>query len=146
MPLDLLVVKADSNGRLVAATWPDVDFVDAAYNLVQKVYKNIMTAPGQDQFDPSWGSDIRGALLGTKFNDISTARLVIQGVFQKCKLDLQSDPPADPNLRVTDILVSETTFDPNLLAWNISVQIYTEARPEGFIFDAPVLTSASPVQ
>lgn len=142
MPLDLLIVKADVNGSLVAATWPDVDFVDGAYNLVQKIYKNIMTAPGQDQFDPSWGSDIRSALLGVRFNDLSTARLTIQGVFQKCKLDLQSDPPTDPTLRVTDLWLSSMDFDQANLAWNIAVQVYTEAHPEGFIFEAPILTSA----
>ncbi len=146
MPLDLLVVKADAQGRLTAATWPDVDFVVQAYNLVQKIYKNIMTVPGQDQFDPSWGSDVRGALLGTRFNDLDTARRAIQGVFQKCKLDLQSDPPADPTLRVTDLLVSDMAFDEQALAWNIAVQVYTEARPEGFVFETPILTSSSRVQ
>lgn len=142
MPLDLLIVKADDQGRLTAATWPDVDFVDGAYNLVQKIYKNLMTTPGQDQFDPAWGSDIRGALLGTRFNDLSTARLAIQGVFQKCKLDLQADPPADPALRVTDLMLSDMSFDGSNLAWNISVQVYTDAHPEGFIFEAPIVTSS----
>ena len=145
MPLDLLIVKADSTGALTAATWPDVDFVDSSYNLVQKIYKNMMTVPGQDQFDPSWGCDIRGALLGVRFNDLSTARLTIQGVFQKCKLDLQSNPPSDPSLRVTDLWLSEMNFDEQSLAWNIAVQVYTEAHPEGFIFEAPVATSATRV-
>lgn len=143
MPLDLLIVKADANGALVAATWPDVDFVDASYNLVQKIYKNLMTTPGQDQFDPSWGSDIRGALLGVRFNDLSTARLTIQGVFQKCKLDLQSDPPTDPTLRITDLWLSTMDFDQSNLAWTIAVQVYTEAHPEGFIFEAPIVTSST---
>jgi hypothetical protein len=145
MPLDLLIVKADANGALTAATWPNADFVDQSYNLVQKIYKNIMTAPGQDQFDPSWGSDIRGALLGVRFNDLNTARLKIQGVFQKCQLDLQSDPPTDPTLRVTDLLISAMDFDQENLAWNIEVQVYTDAHPEGFIFQAPILTSATRV-
>ncbi|MFA6132493.1 MAG: hypothetical protein WC869_00600 [Phycisphaerae bacterium] len=143
MPLDLLIVQADADGRLYPATWPNVDFVDQAYNLVQKIYKNLMTVPGQDQFDPAWGSDIRGALLGTRFNDPTAAKLAIQGVFQKCTLDLQSDPPVDPTMRVTSLWVSDMTFDDLALAWNISIQVYTEAHPEGFIFQVPVVTTSS---
>lgn len=143
MPLDLLIVQADADGRLFPATWPSVDFVDGAYSLVQKIYKNLMTTPGQDQFDPSWGSDIRGALLGTRFNDSSAARLAIQGVFQKCTLDLQSDPPVDPLMRVTSLWVSDMAFDDQALAWNISIQVYTEAHPEGFIFKMPIVTSST---
>jgi hypothetical protein len=144
MPLDLLIVQADEQGRLFPATWPAVDFVDASYNLVQKIYKNMMTVPGQDQFDPAWGSDVRGALLGTRFNDTSAARLAMQGVAQKCTLDLQSDPPADPELRVTSLWVSDMTFDDQSLAWNIAIQVYTEAHPEGFIFKLPIVTSSTP--
>jgi len=144
MPLDLLIVQVDDQGRLFPATWPNVDFVDASYSLVQKIYKNMMTVPGQDQFDPSWGSDVRGALLGTRFDDLSAARLAMQGVAQKCTLDLQSDPPADPTMRVINLFVSDMTFDDQALAWNISIQVYTEAHPEGFIFKAPILTTATP--
>ena len=140
MPLDLLIVQSDSQGNLTAATWPDVDFVDGAYSLVQKIYKNLMTAPGQDQFDPSWGSDIRGALMGTLYIDNSGAKAAAAGVIQKCKLDLQSNPPDDPQLRVTDLMITDMTYDDQALAWNISVNVYTEAHPEGFIFKAPVIT------
>lgn len=143
MPLDLLIVQADDQGRLYPATWPDVDFVDSSYNLVQRIYKNLMTVPGQDQFDPAWGSDLRGALLGVRFNDLSGARMAIQGVFQKCTLDLQSDPPADPTMRVTSLWISDMTFDDQALAWNIDIQVYTEAHPEGFIFKVPVVTTAA---
>jgi hypothetical protein len=144
MPLDLLIVQADANGALFPATWPSVDFVDGAYSLVQKIYKNLMTVPGQDQFDPTWGSDVRGHMLGTRFNDNAAARIAMQGVLQKCTLDLQSDPPADPAMRVINLFLSDMTFDSGNLAWNVSVQVYTEARPEGFIFKVPIVTSVTP--
>lgn len=144
MPLDLMIIQTDAQGRIFPATWPSVDFVDGAYSLVQKIYKNLMTVPGQDQFDPSWGSDVRGALLGTRFNDNSAAQLAMQAVAHKCTLDLKSDPPEDPAMRVINLWVSSMTFNEMDLAWDVEIQVYTELHPEGFIFKMPIVTTSTP--
>jgi hypothetical protein len=126
MALDLLFLQSDAEGRLSPSTWPSPDFVDGSYSLVQKIYKNLMTVPGQDQFDPSWGSDIKGTLLGVQYQDEGAAKLAAQGVLQKCRLDLQSDPPADPAQRLKSLWVTSMTFDQATLAWSISVDVETE--------------------
>jgi len=127
MPLDVKILTVDRRGVLTAATWPQADFVDGQYALVQRIYKNLMTRPGEDAFDPEWGSDIRGALLGLHAHQVDEAQLALSHVFEKVLADLTSTLPTDPEQRLTRMQLRQVVSDIESGEWRVDADVETEA-------------------
>lgn len=117
--LDLKVVSFSRGGRLTAVTWPSPDFVDGDYGLVQALYKNLMTAPGDDEFDPTWGSDLVGALMGVPGGDVASATKAADAALTKAQSDLAAD------YKVTRLKAKNLAFDVSDLAWSLDVVVET---------------------
>ena len=137
MALDLKIVTISPQGQLAAYTWPNPAFVEGTYALVQRIYKNLMTIPGQDAFDPSWGSDLKGPLFNTPLGgDTDDARHAIAGVIQKCEMDIQSDPTDDPRQQLLSLRLLDAGYDVSATAWNISLEATTRAGAVRFSLSA----------
>ena len=134
MTLDLKIISSDANGLLNPNTWPNPDFVEGLYSLVSRIYKNLLTVPGTDAFDPGWGSDLRGALTRAMISvgpeDQAANQLgkaVVQAVAQKCRLDLATEPAASPDQQLSSLGVNDVVYDVTQTAWNVSFTVVSAA-------------------
>jgi hypothetical protein len=126
MPLDLKIIDS-SNGTLFPCTWPNPDFVDSTYSLVQKIYKNLRSIPGSDEFDPTWGCDLPGALFGIDGGDPNSAKKAAVACFVKCLRDLQDSPPDQPEQQLVSLSIVSMAYDVSTTSWNLQVQVETRA-------------------
>lgn len=117
--LDLKVASFDAQGRIQAVTWPSPDFVDGDYGLIQALFKNLMTAPGDDEFDPAWGSDIVGALMNVPGGDVPAATKAADAALAKALSDL------GPDYGITRLRPQKLTFDVGSTAWLLDVLVET---------------------
>lgn len=127
MARDVKIVE-DRGGVLIPSTWPSPDTVSGEYALVQRIVKNLLTVPGEDAFDPAWGSGLSDALLGIPGQDTTSATRAASRSIQKCASDLMSSQPADPAGRLTNLRLVEVVYDMDSTSWVLSVQVATEER------------------
>lgn len=127
MPLDLKVLSVTGSGRLVGATWPRPDFIEGNYNLIQRIYMNLVTEQGDVEDDPEWGSGLRSALLVIPGQHVDRARQVASAVLTKCRLDLQSNPSTDPDERLVDLRLESIEFSTDIVSWIMTCTVVTEA-------------------
>jgi hypothetical protein len=126
MPLDLKVLTLLGEGRLVGATWPRPDFVESGYNLLQRIYMNLVTEPGDVEDDPEWGAGIRSAMLGIPGQQIERARQVAAAVLTKCKLDLQQSLSSDPAERLVDLRLEDVEYSTDIVSWFVTATVVSE--------------------
>ena len=125
MPRDLKVVEP-REGLLFAFTWPRPFAVEGVENLVQRIVKNLHTAPGEDEFDPDWGSDLRGLIQGIPGQDLEGARHAVSSALRKCETDLSEDQPDDPAQRLVGFTLDDLAYDPDTTSWRARVIVETE--------------------
>jgi hypothetical protein len=126
MANDLKVVES-VNGMLSGQTWPYPDFVDGTYSLVQKIYKCLLSTPGEDIFDPSYGSGLRHNILGISGQEIERASQVISDALKRV-VDNLSDPNiSDPAQRLVALNMLSLEFDAEHTTWVTEVDVKTEA-------------------
>lgn len=128
MPLDLKIVQLGSSGVLQGGTWPNPDFVEGEYNLIQRIFKNLMTNPGEDMFDPAWGSGLRESIRGIPGQNINDAKRAISAVLRRCLEDVSKSLSTDPAERLKDLRLETLEYDANLAAWTCTVAVVTEAN------------------
>jgi hypothetical protein len=130
MPYDLKIVQLGTQGTIVGGTWPNPDFVEGEYNLVQRIVKNLMTNPGEDLFDPDWGSGIRSRLLGIPGNEVARAQNEASIAIVKCRQDVQEAMGGsnDPAEKLLDLRLSSIEYDQSRAAWSCIVVMTTEAN------------------
>lgn len=129
MPIDLKIVQPGSSGVLQGATWPNPDFVDGEYNLVQRIFKNLHTTPGEDMFDPDWGSGLRASVRGIPGQNLNEARRAVSSALRKCSDDISKtlvSPKPDENLK--DLRLETLEYDETRAAWVCSVAVVTAAN------------------
>lgn len=129
MPLDLKIVQLGTSGNLEGGTWPNPDFVSGEYNLIQRIVKNLLTTPGEDMFDPDWGSGLRKRIQGIAGQEISKASAAVTGALKKCVEDIQhsivSDDPAEI---LQDLRLETLEYDLTRAAWVSTVSVITNAN------------------
>ena len=128
MPLDLKIVQSGLNGSLLGGTWPNPDYVDGEYNLVQRIYKNLLTKPGDDMFDPDWGSALRERVQGIPGQNVNKARAAVVSALKKCADDIISSLVSnDPAERLRDLGLDTIEYDVTRAAWICAVSVTTDA-------------------
>lgn len=129
MPLDLKLFTPLVGGSLSATTWPQADYVDGSYALIQRIAKCIYTIPGTDLFDPTFGVDIVGALAGLSPSDKDIASERVSGIARDCVAQLKPIFAAspDPSQRLLSITVSSVVFNDKELSWDVALEVTTEA-------------------
>ena len=115
------------NGLLSGTTWPNPDFVEGTYALIQRIHKCLLTNPGEDQFDPGYGSGLRRDILGIAGQQLERARSVVIASLQKVKGDLTDPTLIDPAERLVDLQLTKMEYDPLMTAWHIHVDVVTDA-------------------
>ena len=125
MPLDVKVLSL-SGDRFVGCTWPNPSPVAGTYNLVQRIYMNLVTEPGSVEDDPEWGAGLRSSMFPIPGNQVDRARQVAAAVLTKCRLDLQSYQSPDPAERLVDLRLDEIYFDSDVAGWRMSVTVVSE--------------------
>jgi len=125
MPRDLKVVEP-REGLLFAFTWPRPFAVEGIENLVQRIVKNFHTAPGDDEFDPTWGSDLRGHIHGIPGQEDQRARNAVDTALRKCENDISSEPVDDPAQRLISLSLEDLVYDPGNTSWRARVFVETE--------------------
>jgi hypothetical protein len=126
MPLDVKVLALSGN-RLVGATWPNPAQVEGTYNLIQRIYMNLVTEPGSVEDDPEYGAGLRSSMFPIPGNLPDRARQVASAVLTKCRLDLQSNNSPDPAERLVDLRLEDIYYDPDVAGWRLSVTVVSEA-------------------
>ena len=127
MPIDLKIVEPVGASRsLHPQIFPNSARVDGEFSLVQKILKNLLTAPEESEADPGFGSDLRGAVQGLAGQELQQARQAVTGALQKCVDDLQSDPPNDPSQRIVDLRLVDLRYSATTTSWVASVEAVTE--------------------
>ncbi len=125
--LDLKILDS-VNGDLSAQTWPDPAFVSSVYSLVQQIYKCLVTNPGEDQFDPTYGSGLRAQIIGLNGQESERVKQVVGTALQKVRDDLTSGPQSDdPTERLVNLELLGLQFNPNDTSWSVQVNVITEA-------------------
>ncbi len=126
MALDLKIFES-VNGLLSGCTWPHPDFVEGEYSLVQQITKCLLTNPGEDQFDPSYGSGLRVEIQGVPGQDVEKAKKIFSAALQKIMSDLKSPDIADPVERLADLRLRNLQYDMLSTSWLADVEVETEA-------------------
>jgi len=125
MPLDMKVMTV-SGDQLVGQTWPNPAEVSGSYNLIQRIYLNLLTEQGEVEDDPTWGSSLRSAILPIPGQAQDKAMAAASAVISKCQSDIQSNSSPDPAERLVSLRLASITFDGVLAAWQISITIVSE--------------------
>jgi hypothetical protein len=120
MAADLQIVSFSPTGRLRAVSWPDPAFVDGDYSLVQRLFKCLMTDPGDDEADPDWGAGLMTRLLGIPGNDLSAASEAVGSALRKAEDDLRGSFPVLLSLTARSI-----SFDVGATEWLVDVLLTT---------------------
>lgn len=128
MAKDLQVIAFTSAGRVVPPAGVELQMVDGDVGLVQMIYKNLHTVPGDDEFDPAWGSGLFAALSGKTGADTADAAQIAANALSKAVLDLGPTYPG-LRLRLTDI-----TFNQSALEWALQVTLSTAAGDRALSF------------
>lgn len=121
MPLDLKIIQESSSGSLVGGTWPNPDFVDGEYNLIQRIVKNLLTFPGTDLFDPTWGSGLRESIQGIAGQNVDIAKKAIVQSLKKCVDDISQSLPGE----LQDLRLETLEYDATEAAWRCAVTVVT---------------------
>jgi hypothetical protein len=121
MALDLKIIQETPSGSLAGGTWPNPDFVDGEYNLIQRVVKNLLTFPGTDLFDPTWGSGLRESIRGIPGQNVDVAKKAIVSCLKKCVDDISQSLPGD----LQDLRLETLEYDANEAAWLCAVTVVT---------------------
>lgn len=123
-------MSADSNGALFGAAWPNPSGISGEYNLVQRIYKSLLTDPGDDQFDPAWGSGLSAGLRGIPGQQLQAATKAVTTALTKCEADIKAALGAstDPNERLQRLHLDSLEFDFTLASWRASVTVETDAN------------------
>jgi len=100
--------------------------VAGAYNLVQRIYMNLVTEPGSVEDDPEWGAGLRSSMFPIPGNQPDRARQVASAVLTKCRLDLQSNYSSDPAERLVDLRLEDIYYDPDVAGWRMSATVVSE--------------------
>jgi phage baseplate assembly protein W len=129
MPLDLKIMTVRPGVPIAANTWPDAQYVDGEYGLVQKIAKCLYTRRGTDAFDPEYGTLLQKALEGLSSDDDS---LVHQAAADAAKAVFDQLAPAtlnapDPASRLLSISVLRTGFNSTTAGWDIDLAVTTGA-------------------
>jgi hypothetical protein len=125
MPEDAKVITL-VNDRIIGATWPNPDLVSGTYNLVQRIYMNLLTEPGDVDDDPEWGAGVSSALRAVPGQQVERARQVASAVLTKCRLDLQSNNSSDPAERLVDLRLESVEHDAINSAWLLTATVISE--------------------
>ena len=125
MPLDLKVMSTDGTS-LYGATWPNPAEVSGSYNLIQRIYLNLLTEAGEVEDAPSWGSSLRSSILPIPGQSIDAAMAAATAVVSKCQADIQSNTSPDPAERLVSLRLASITFSDTLAAWQIAITIVSE--------------------
>jgi hypothetical protein len=126
MPQDLKVIDFIDD-KVVPRTWPRAAYVGGIYNLVQRVYKCMLTEPGDDEDDPTFGGGIRSALQAIPGQQVDKARLAASAMLKKVKSDLLVNYSEDPEERLVDLQLSDIKFDYETTGWRLAVTVVTVA-------------------
>ncbi len=129
MPLDMKVLALQGN-RLVASSWPNPAEVSGTYNLIQHIYKNLLTEPGEVEDDPEFGAGLRSALLPIPGQLVDQAKHAAAAVLAKCKKDLQSSFSSDPAERLADLRLVSIEFATDIAAWVLAVTVVSEVSSQ----------------
>lgn len=126
---DLKIIES-FNGILSAQTWPRPDYVESTYLLISEIVKCLFSSPGEDKFDPTYGSGLRPQIIGLTGKDTDQVKQIVGSCLQKVKSDLTSGIPSDdPSEVLTDLQLMDLIFNPNDTSWLIRVNVIT---PVGF--------------
>jgi hypothetical protein len=130
MPTDLKIVSVLSSGALTGATWPDPVAVSGEYNLVQRIYKNLICNPGDDDFDTEWGSGLQAKIQGIAGQQVERAKQAVMEALRKCEDDIKDSFSAstDPAERLNRLSLESLEYDFNLAAWRVEVFAETDAN------------------
>lgn len=129
MALDLRILDVDPQTRsLTSIVWPAPAFVEGVYALVQRIVMCLHTAPGDDEQDPDFGADIRGAIRGLAGQQLEEARSAVGAALRKCVDDLSAEPSSDPAQRLRDLRLASLVFSTDALEWLASVEVETDAN------------------
>lgn len=139
MPRDLKIIEPIGTDRVLKLKIGTVPAAaDGQFSLVQKIVKNLLTEPGDDEFEPDLGGGLRGSLAGIQGSEVARATQAAAGALRKCLEDIQSDQGPDPKQRLLDLRVSRLTFSAAETLWTLVVEVVTEAGT----FAMPVSTGA----
>jgi hypothetical protein len=128
MPEDLKIFDlVGNNSTLVGSIWPGSARVDGEYSLIQKIAKCLLTRPGESEYDPDFGADIRAAIRGLSGQEIDTARKIISSSLSKVLEDLGRDLPDDPAQRLRDLRIADLTYEAETTSWVVAVEVETDA-------------------
>lgn len=89
MALDFQIIAFTPSGRIQCASWPNPSFVDGDYGFIQTLYKCLLTDPGDDAFDPSWGAGLVSSLRAVYGNETAKATEVVGAALLKAAEDLR---------------------------------------------------------
>mgnify|MGYP000547893606 CR=1 FL=1 len=92
--------------------------------LTQMVVMNLLTTPGLDPQDPSWGSGL-ASTMPKYFSDdaLGEAEAAAAVALAKCKNDIistQANVQLDPEERLDTLDLIEVTYNQDLLGWEVS--------------------------
>jgi hypothetical protein len=135
MPLDMKVLALVGD-QFVASTWPNPAEVSGTYNLIQHIYMNLLTEPGEVEDDPEWGSGLRGALLPIPGQNLDQAKQAAAAVLTKCRADLQSNFSSDPAERLVDLRLQSIQFSTDVAAWMLVVTVVSEVSSQSIQMQA----------
>jgi hypothetical protein len=128
MTLDLKFLEATPQGVLSGVIWPNPDEVADTYLLVQLITKDLLTTPGDDDFEPTYGGGLAIALIGIPGQEVAQAKAAVQSVLDKVLLDLAyTSTLTDPQEQLVDLNLVDLTFDATNTAWIVTVQVTTGA-------------------
>lgn len=134
MAFDILFAQLSSQqqGRdyLGPGIWPNPVAVDGMTSLVQRIYKNLMTEPGEDEQDPEWGSGLRGSIMPIPGQKQKEANRAAGLVLQKCVTDLKEQNETDPSGRLRDLRLDSLEYDVNTTSWLLAVTVVTSQNEQ----------------
>jgi len=138
VPEDLRIVTIGSR-VLRGKIWPASSAVSGEGNLVQRVFINLLTDPGDDESDPEWGSGLRQRIRGIAGQDIQRARTAVSAALAKCASDVRDAMSAstDPTERLESLTLNTLEYDQLAAAWRCSVVLDSEATA-GITFELPL--------
>ena len=128
MPEDLKIFDlVGGNQTLVGSVWPGSSRVDGQYSLVQKITKCLLSAPGESEYDPDYGADIRRAIRGVSGQEVSRARKLVSASLSKVLEDLGDDTPTDPEQQLLDLRLVSLEYDQLATSWIVLLEVDTAA-------------------
>ena len=102
-----------SNNVLAGQTWPAPTVVSS---LISKIYKCLLTEPGSDAFDPTYGGGLRSALRGVPGQNTLQAATAATNVLNAVQSNLKDEG-------LNSLQLNLIAFNVSSLSWNISVLV-----------------------